>query len=119
MTSSRPLQAGSPSYAAWTSVASRGRRAPDLRGQPVVEPIDQVADVVGDVAAVESFAAPVAGVEDFFQLFGGGDDLVVVGQRAVAEMVDLGHVIVGADDPLGQLGELVFESEVGSHGGGG
>ena len=91
--------------------------AADLRGEPVVQPVDELADVVADVAAVEAFAAAVAGVEDLFQLVGGGDDLVVVRQRAMAEVVDLADVVVGADDPLGELGELVFEAEVGRHGG--
>ena len=80
-----------------------------------MQAVDQVADVVADVAEVQAFAAAVAGVEDFLELVRGGDDLVVVRQRAVAEVVDLAHVVVGVDDPLGEFGELVFESEVGGH----
>ena len=96
--------------------ASWRRRAADLRGEPIVQPVDQLADVEADVAAVEALAPAIAGIEDFGELGGGGDDLVVIGKRAVAEVVDLADVVVGTDDPLGELGQLVFETEVGRHG---
>ena len=91
--------------------------AADLRGEPIVQPVDQVADVEADVAAVQAFAPAIAGVEDLLELVGGGDDFVVVRQRAVAEVVDLADLVVGVDDSLGELGKLVFEAKVGGHGG--
>ena len=42
---------------------------------------------------------------------------VVVGQRAVAQVADRADLGVGVDDPLGQVGQLFFEANVGGHGG--
>ena len=84
--------------------------------QRVVQPIDQVAHVVGDIAQVQAVAAAIAGIENLLEVLGGGDDRVVVGQRAVAQVVDAAHLGVGVDDPLGQHGQALFESNVGGHG---
>ena len=77
-------------------------RPADLRGQRVVQPVDQVADVVSDVAQVQAVAAAIAGIENFLEVFRGGDDRVVVGQRAVAQVADVADLGIGIDDPLGQ-----------------
>ena len=90
-------------------------RPADLHGQRVVQPVDQVADVVGDVAQVQAVAAAIAGIEDFLEVLGGGDDRVVVRQRAVAQVVDAADLGVGVDDPLGQHRQAFFESNVGGH----
>ena len=92
------------------------QRPGDLRGQLVVQAVDQVADVVGDVAQVQALAAAIAGVEDLLQVLGGRDDDFVVGQRAVAQVADRADLGVGLHDALGQLGQLFFEAQVGSHG---
>ena len=91
--------------------------AADLRRQAIVQAIDQVADVVADVALVQSLAAAVAGEHDLVQLVDRGDDFVVARQRAVVEVIDLAGALVGGDDALGDVGELVFQAEVGGHGG--
>ena len=53
-----------------------------------MQPVDQVAHVVGDVAHVQAVAAAVARVEDLLEVLGGRDDRFVVGQRAVPQVVD-------------------------------
>ena len=93
------------------------QRAADLRRQAIVETIDQVADVVADVAVVEPLAAAIAGEHDLVQFVDRGDDLVVPRQRAVIEMVHLPVAIVRGDDARGDVGQLVFQAEVGGHGG--
>ena len=90
-------------------------RPADLHGQRVVQPVDQVAHVVGDVAQVQPVAAAIAGIEDLLEVFGGGDDRVVVRQRAMAQVVDAADLGVGVDDPLGQHGQAFFESNIGGH----
>ena len=84
-------------------------------GELVVQPVDQVADVVGDVAQVQAVAAAIARVEDLLEILGRGDDLLVVGQRAVAQVVDRAHLVVRLHDPIGQFGERFFDIQVGSH----
>ena len=88
----------------------------DLHGQRVVQPVDQIADVIGDVAQVQAVAAAIAGIEDFLEVLGGGDDRLVVGQRAIAQVADPPHFGIGVDDPLGQHRQVLFESNVGGHG---
>ena len=91
------------------------KRPADLLGQLVVQPVDQIAHVVGDVAQVQPVAAAIAGIEDLLQVFGSVDDRVVVRQRAMAQVVDRADLGVGLDDPLGQLGQVFFEAKVGGH----
>ena len=68
------------------------QRPGDLLGQLVVQPVDQVAHVVGHVAQVQTVAAPIAGIEDVLQALGDLDDGLVVRQRAVAEVADAGQL---------------------------
>ena len=78
------------------------QRPADLHGQRVVQPVDQIAHVIGDVAQVQAVAAAVAGIEDFLEVLGGRDDRLVVGQRAVAQVADPPHFGIRVDDPLRQ-----------------
>ena len=89
--------------------------AADLQRERVVQAVDQVAHVVGDVAQVQAVAAAITGIEDLLEVLGGGDDGVVVRQRAVAQVVDAAHLGVGVDDPLGQHRQVFFQSNVGCH----
>ena len=50
----------------------------NLRRQLVVETVDEVTDMVGDVAEVEVLAPPVARVEDLLEILTGGDDRLVL-----------------------------------------
>ena len=88
----------------------------DLRRQFVVETVDEVADVVGDVAEMEILAPPVAGIEDLLEVLAGGDDRLVLGQRAVPEVLDRGNVLIRLHDPPGELRELFLDANVGGHG---
>ena len=87
----------------------------DLHGQLVVQAIDQVTRVVRHVADMESHAAPVAGIHHLLQIVEDLDDGLVLGQRAMPQMVDAAHFGVGGHDAIGQVGQLFFQAEVGSH----
>ena len=82
---------------------------PDLDGEFVVEAVDQVAHVVGDIAEVEVFAAAIAGIEDILEILADRDDRLVVGQRAVTEVVDRGDILVRLDDPPRQFRQLLLD----------
>ena len=88
----------------------------DLRRQLVVETVDEVTDMVGDVAEMEIFAPPVAWIEDLFEVLAGGDDRLVLRQRAVPEVLDRGNVLIRLHDPPGELRELFLDTDVGGHG---
>ena len=88
----------------------------DLRGELVMQAVDQVADVVGDVPEVEVLAASIARVENLLEILAGGDDRLVVRQRAVAEVVDRRYFLVRLDDPPRQLGQLLLDPHVSGHG---
>ena len=83
-------------------VASWALRPADLQRERVVQPIDQIADVIGDVAQMESVAAAIAGIENLLEVFRGGDDRFVVRQRAMAQVADAAYLGIRIDDPLGQ-----------------
>ena len=88
----------------------------NLRGELVVQAVHEIAHVVGDVPHVEVFAAPVAGVENLLEILAGGDDRLVIRQRAVAEIMDRGDVVIRLDDPTRELGQLLLQADVGGHG---
>ena len=52
---------------------------------------------------------------NLFQILAGRDDHVVVRQRAMAQVVDRRDLAIGLHDPVGQLGQLFFEAEIGGH----
>ena len=87
----------------------------DLLGQPVVQAVDQVAHVVGDVAHVQVLPAAVARVEDLAQVGQDLDHLAIAGQWAVAQVMDRPAFLVGLDDPLGDRGERLLEPRVRGH----
>ena len=58
----------------------------DLDGQLVVEPVDQIADVVFHIAHVQVLPPPVAGIEDIEQIAEDLGNRLPVGQRLVAEV---------------------------------
>ena len=88
----------------------------DLLRQLIVQAVDQVAHVVGDVAQVQPVAPPVAGKDDVFQALQDLDDRFVAGQRAMPEMGDRAQFRVGLDNPVGQFGQGLFDANVGRHG---
>ena len=87
----------------------------DLLRQLVVQAVDQVADVVFDVADVQVLPAPVAGIEDVHQVGEDVDDGFAAGQRLVAEVVDVPALGVGGDQRLGDLGQTFLQANVGGH----
>ncbi len=92
------------------------QRPADLLGELVVQAVDQVADVEADIAMVQPLAAAVAGEEDLLEVLYRLDHRLVLGQRAVVQVVHRAQVIVRLDKPLGEAGETVLESEIGRHG---
>ncbi len=75
-------------------------RPRDLFGQPIMQRLDQAADVVGDVGAIQVLPAAIPGVEDLSQVAQDVHDLTIAGQRAVAEVVDRAALVVRLDDSL-------------------
>ena len=73
-------------FAAGLAVVAEG--AGDLLGQPVVQAVDQLADVVRNVAPIQILPPAVAGVEDLPQIAQDVDDFAIARQRAMAEVVD-------------------------------
>ena len=89
--------------------------AGDLDRQPVVEPVDQVADVVADISHVQILAPAVTGVEDLAEVLEDLDDLAVARQGLMAEVVDPAAFLVRLDQPLGERRERFFQRHVGCH----
>ena len=85
--------------------------AGDLLRQLVVQAVDQVADVVLDVAHVQVLPAPVAGIEDVQQVAEDLDDGLAAGQRLVAEMAGPAALGVRGDDGLGDLRQALPSGE--------
>ena len=92
------------------------KRPADLHRQRVVQPVDQVADVIGHVAQVQAVAAAVARVEHFLEVLGRRHDRFVVRQGTMAQVADLARFGVGIHQPLGQQRQALFEFDVGCHG---
>ena len=90
--------------------------AGDLLRQLVVQAVDQVADVVLDVADVQVLPPPVAGIEDVQQVVEDLDDGLAAGQRLVAEVAGAAALGVGGDERLGDLGQRFLQTNVGGHG---
>ncbi len=88
----------------------------DLLGELIVQAVDQIAHVVGDVAQVQPVAPPVAGKDDVFQAFQDLHDRFVVGQRAMPQMGDRAQLRVGLNNAVGQIGQGLFDANVGRHG---
>jgi hypothetical protein len=80
------------------------QRSSDLRGQSIVQTIDQITHMVGDVADVQALAATIAGVQDVLQVFECRDHLVVLGQWAMPQVIDRGDAGIGLDNLIGQVG---------------
>ncbi len=87
----------------------------DLRGESIVEGIDQVADVVGHIACVQAFATAKAWVKDVLQILENLDHHFVLGERAVPQMVDSIRGMVRIDNCVGQSRQLFFETGVVGH----
>ena len=65
---------------------------------------------------MQSLAAAIAGIEHLLKVREDRHDDVVVRQRAMAQVVDRADLAVGLDDPLGEVGKLLFEAKIGGHG---
>jgi hypothetical protein len=62
--------------------------AGDLRGESIMKGIDQVPDVVRYIAGMQSLSASKTGIKNIFQVFDDLNDDFVLGERAVAQMVN-------------------------------
>ena len=92
------------------------QRSANLRGELVVQPVHEVAHVVGDVAHVQVLPAAVAGIEDLLEVLARRYDCLIVRQRAVTEIVDRGNVVIRLDDTPGEFRQLFLDAVVGGHG---
>ena len=89
--------------------------AGDLLGQLVVQAIDQVADVILNIADVQVLPPPVPGIEDVHQIAEDIDDGLATGQRFVAEMAGPAAFGVGGDDGFGDFGKRFFQTNISGH----
>lgn len=62
--------------------------ASDLGGKSIVKGVDQVSHVVRYVAGMKSLSASKTGIKNIFQVFDDLNDDFVLGERAVAKVVD-------------------------------
>ena len=81
-----------------------------------MQAIDQVADVVHDIAHMQIFTPAVTGIKNLLEILTGRDDRLVVGQRAVAKRVDRGDVLIGLHNPTRELRQLFLDANVSRHG---
>jgi len=91
------------------------QRPRDLQDELVVQAVDQVADVILDVADVQVLPPPDARIEDVEEVLHDLDDGLAARQRAVAEVAGAAALEIGGDDRLGDFGESFFESNVRGH----
>jgi len=89
--------------------------AEDLLGQLVVQAVDEIADVVFDVAQVQVLPSAVARVHDLQEIIQDFDDGVAARQRSVAQMVEPAALGVRADESFDDFRQGFFESQIGGH----
>ena len=82
-----------------------------------VEAVDQVADMVGDVAGMQFLPPLVSGIDHLHQVVGDPDHGVIVRQRRVAEVIDRADLAVRRDDLFGHVEQPVLAGSFRSHGG--
>jgi hypothetical protein len=89
----------------------------NLLGQLVMQAVDQVADVVLDVADVEVLPADEAGIEHVHQVRDDFDNRFAARQGFVAEVVDPAALGVRRHEGFRDLRQSFLETKVGSHDG--
>ena len=87
----------------------------DLLGELVVQAVDQVADVVFDVADVQVLPPPVTGKENVHQVRQDMDDGIPAWQRPMPEVMDVAALGIGGDQRLGDLRQSFLQANVGGH----
>ncbi len=91
------------------------QRAGNLFGQLVMQPVNQIADMVHHIAAVQLFTPPIAGKQNLPQVIDDADDNIVVGERAVPKMVDRRQLVISLDDAACEFGQFFFFAKVRGH----
>src|SRR5262245_50790714 len=90
--------------------------AGDLHRQLVVQAVDQVPNVILDVAHVQVLSAHVTGIKNVEQVGDALDDGFAARQRLVAQVIDVPAISVGGHKGLGDLRQTFFQANVSSHG---
>ncbi len=72
------------------------QRAADLLRKFVMQPVDQVADMVQHIAHVQTLTAAKAGVENLLEILAATDDYVIIRQRAMTQVMDVLLECVGS-----------------------
>jgi hypothetical protein len=80
-----------------------------------MQAVDQVADVVDDVAHVQVLPAAIAGKDNLLQVLRDLDDRLGARERAVPEVIDRTEIVVRGDNAVGQIGKLLFAPKIGGH----
>jgi hypothetical protein len=68
-----------------------GQCTRDLDNQAIMQTIDQVTDVVTNIAQVQPLTAAISGKEDFPHVLQGDDHFLVARQWTVIQVVDSPH----------------------------
>ena len=87
----------------------------DLLRQPVMQAVDQVANVIGDIAEVQILPFPIAGIQNFSQIVGDFHDHIDTWQGAMSQVVDGFDFVIGVDDPVRQLGQAFLQTNISGH----
>jgi hypothetical protein len=90
--------------------------AGDLLGEFVVQAVDQVADVVLDVAQVQVLPTPITGIKNIHQVGDDFDDGVATGQRFMAEMAGAAALGIGGDNRFGDFRQGFLQANIRGHG---
>ncbi len=93
------------------------QRAGNLRGELVVQPVNQITDVIRHVADMQRLAPPITGIQNFFHILDARNDHLIIRQRQMTQVAAGTAFFVAGHDAAGEVGELLFQAEVGSHGG--
>ena len=88
----------------------------DLLRELVVQAVDEVANVVLDIADVQVLPAHVARIENVHEIGEDVDDRFTTGQRLVAQVVDVPALGVRRHQSFGDLGQTFLQSNVRRHG---
>ncbi len=92
------------------------QRSSDLCCQLVVQRVDQSANVIANVAGMQSNFAAVTWIQHVFQVEQNLDNAGVAGQGTMAKVIDRVFGRIARDDVFSQLGKLFFQPKVSCHG---
>ena len=91
------------------------QRTRKLLCQPVVQAVDQVADIECHIPHVQILPTAVTGENHLFQILSDLNHCLGTWQWAMPQVIDTADVLVGRDNLVGQIGKFFFASKIGGH----